>query len=103
MAVDSEVIVLSRRQFLKASSTVVTGLVLGFYSPDRNRVLAEEPAGSEKDRSSPNPFLRVAPDNAVAIVSKHVEGGPGIYAGRATILAEEHAADWTQTRVEPDP
>jgi isoquinoline 1-oxidoreductase subunit beta len=101
MPVDSEVIVPSRRQFLKAGSTVVTGLVLGFYLPDR--LLAETRAGSEHDRFAPNAFLRVAPDNTVAIVSKHVEGGQGIYTGLATILAEELDADWSQIRVEPAP
>jgi isoquinoline 1-oxidoreductase beta subunit len=101
MPIDGEVILLSRRQFLKAGSTVVTGLVLGFYLPDR--LLAEAPAGSGQDRFAPNAFLRVAPDNTVAIVSKHVEGGQGIYTGLATILAEELDADWSQIRVEPAP
>jgi isoquinoline 1-oxidoreductase beta subunit len=103
MPVDDEVATLSRRQFLKASSSVVTGLVIGFYLPDRDRLLAASPTGSEREVFAPNAFLRVAPDNTVAIVSKHVEGGQGIYTGLATILAEELDADWSQVRVEAAP
>jgi isoquinoline 1-oxidoreductase beta subunit len=103
MPVNIGVIVPSRRQFLKASSTAVTGLVLGFYLPVRKRLLAEAAAGSEQDGFVPNAFLRVAPDNTVAIVSKHAEGGQGIYTGLATILAEELDAEWSQIRVEPAP
>ncbi len=103
MHFDSEAIATSRRQFLKTSSSLVTGLVLGFYLPDRKGSLAAAPTVSERDAFAPNAFLRIASDNTVAIISKHVEGGQGIYTGLATILAEELDADWSQIRVEPAP
>jgi isoquinoline 1-oxidoreductase subunit beta len=103
MPVDKEVTTVGRRHFLKASSSVVTGLVLGFYLPNRERLLAASPTRSEREVFAPNAFLRVAPDNTVAIVSKHAEGGQGIYTGLATILAEELDADWSQVRVDPAP
>jgi isoquinoline 1-oxidoreductase beta subunit len=52
---------------------------------------------------APNAFLRVGPDNTVTVISKHSEGGQGIYTGLATIIAEELDADWSQVRVESAP
>jgi isoquinoline 1-oxidoreductase beta subunit len=52
---------------------------------------------------APNAFLRIAPDNTVTVISKHVEFGQGIYTGLATIVAEELDAAWSQMRVEPAP
>jgi isoquinoline 1-oxidoreductase beta subunit len=52
---------------------------------------------------TPNAFLRIAPDNTVTIIAKHIEFGQGTYTGLATILAEELDADWSQVRVESAP
>lgn len=92
----------SRRQFLKKSASAATGLILGFYLPESNAALSA-PGEAESSVFAPNAFLRIARDNTVMIVSKHVEGGQGIYTGLATILAEELDADWSQIRVEPAP
>ena len=93
---------LDRRQFLKAGSSTAAGLVLGFWLPQRGR-FAEAQIGAEQRAFAPNAFVRVAPDNIVAIISKHCEAGQGIHTGLATILAEELDADWAQVRVEPAP
>ena len=94
--------VLDRRQFLKAGSSTAAGLVLGFWLPQRGR-FAEAQIGAEQRAFAPNAFVRVAPDNIVAIISKHCEAGQGIHTGLATILAEELDADWAQVRIEPAP
>jgi isoquinoline 1-oxidoreductase subunit beta len=93
---------LDRRQFLKAGSSTAAGLVLGFWLPQRSR-FAEAQIGAEQRAFAPNAFVRVAPDNIVAIISKHCEAGQGIHTGLATILAEELDADWAQVRIEPAP
>jgi isoquinoline 1-oxidoreductase beta subunit len=95
MRIDAETPATDRRRFLKTSVSVTAGLVIGFYLPER--------AESGESVFAPNAFVRVAPDNSVTVVSKHVEGGQGIYTGLATILAEELDADWSQIRVEPAP
>jgi isoquinoline 1-oxidoreductase beta subunit len=50
-----------------------------------------------------NAFVRIAPDNTVTIVAKHLEMGQGAYTGLATVVAEELDADWSQVRVEAAP
>lgn len=51
----------------------------------------------------PNAFVRIAPDNGVTIIMKHLEMGQGSYTGLATLLAEELDADWRQVSAEGAP
>jgi isoquinoline 1-oxidoreductase beta subunit len=87
----------NRRQFLQGAS--VLGLVVGFHLPLAGRALAKAPAGE----FVPNAFIRIAPDNTVTVICKHIEFGQGPYTGVATILADELDADWAQMRVESAP
>lgn len=93
----------SRRQFLKTGMSVTGGLVIGFYLPARAGAFAQANALEAQHSFAPNAFLRIAPDNSVTVISKHSEGGQGIFTGLATIVAEELDADWSQIRVEPAP
>ena len=45
------------------------------------------------------PFIRIDPDGAVTVVSKHIEFGQGTHAGLAAIVAEELDADWDTLKV----
>jgi len=45
------------------------------------------------------PFLRISPDGAVTVVSKHIEFGQGNHAGLAAIVTEELDADWSKVSV----
>ncbi|MDA8019187.1 MAG: xanthine dehydrogenase family protein molybdopterin-binding subunit [Thermoanaerobaculia bacterium] len=88
----------SRRQVLLGGLTLGTGLVLGFRLPRPAR--AETIDATANATGTPiNAFLQISPDNAVTVVSKHIELGQGSYSGLATILAEELDADWDQVRV----
>src|SRR6516165_1891568 len=90
---------LGRRSFLKGMAAAAAGLTIGFHwaGPARRALAANT------DTFAPNAFLRVAPDNSVTVVAKHLEMGQGTYTGLATILAEELDADWAQIRVESAP
>lgn len=94
--------VISRRDFLKSSA----GLVLAFYVP---RGIAQisgpgKTAGAAAQSTlEPNAFVRVAADNTVTVIVKHLEMGQGVYTGLPTVLAEELDADWSQIRVEGAP
>jgi isoquinoline 1-oxidoreductase beta subunit len=101
--IKSEKLGVGRRKFLKVAASAATGLVVGFYVPWGARVFAGKTKEPEDDVFAPNAFVKIAPDNTVTIVSKHSEGGQGIYTGLATIVAEELDADWCQIRVEPAP
>jgi isoquinoline 1-oxidoreductase beta subunit len=88
----------TRRQFLKSTALAGAALVLGIRL-DLEKSLALAADGD----FMPNAFVRIAPDNTVTIIGKHIEMGQGVHTGLATILAEELDADWAQIRVEPAP
>ena len=52
---------------------------------------------------APNPFIRIAADDAVTVIVNHSEMGQGVYTGLPMIVAEELAADWSKVRVEAAP
>jgi isoquinoline 1-oxidoreductase subunit beta len=87
----------TRRTFLKISSGAGAGLVLGLAAPVNMR--AASAAGAAADLA-PNPFLRVAPDNTVTVIIKHLDKGQGAATGLSTLVAEELDADWAQIRTE---
>ena len=89
----------TRRELLQNGIAAGAGLVVGFHWPSR-RVLAQD---GESTPFAPNAFVRIAPDNTVTVLSKHIEFGQGSFTGLATILAEELDADWSTVRVEAAP
>ncbi len=92
---------MQRRQFLKTTLTLGSGLVIGFHLPVRSAL--GQPPQAAPAPSPPNAFVRIAADNSVTVISKHTEMGQGIYTGLATMIADELDADWTQMRVEAAP
>ena len=91
----------SRRGFLKASAAAGAGLIIGLTLPRGGGKPAA--AAAEGDVMAPNAFLRIASDNTVTVLSKHIEFGQGSYTGLATLAAEELDADWAQVRAEAAP
>ncbi len=107
-----------RRDFLK---TAATGLVVGAYLPAfvrGARASATGPAGiagtgdagtpgttggAAPRAFEPNAFVRIAPDDTVTVIVKHIEFGQGPYTGLSTLVAEELDADWSQMRAESAP
>ncbi|HEY2944286.1 MAG TPA: xanthine dehydrogenase family protein molybdopterin-binding subunit, partial [Vicinamibacteria bacterium] len=87
---------LTRRRFVQSTALTGVALLVGFRLDGRL-------ASGADDVFVPNPFVRIAPDNTVTIIGKHIEMGQGSYSGLATILAEELDADWSQIRVEAAP
>ena len=87
---------LTRRDALKGAA----GLVIGAYVAPR-AALARGPMPDAP--VLPNAFLRIAPDNIVTVVVKHLEFGQGPITGLTTLVAEELGADWSQMRAEHAP
>jgi isoquinoline 1-oxidoreductase beta subunit len=86
----------TRRDLLKATGA----LTVVFWLPAGRSARAST---GKSDSFEPNAFIRIAPDNTVTVLSKHLEMGQGTYTGLATIVAEELDADWEQVRVEGAP
>jgi isoquinoline 1-oxidoreductase beta subunit len=85
----------TRREALVLGATLTGGaLVVGCSPAD---ILA---LGANHDFGAFGPFVRVAPDGVVTVVSKHIEFGQGNHAGLAAIVAEELDADWDKVKVE---
>jgi len=91
---------LTRRQFLRLTTLAGSGLTLGILMPG----CGTGPGGAGA-ASGPlaMPFLRIAPDNTVTVICKHLEAGQGVWTGLPAIVAEELDASWEQMRVESAP
>ena len=87
---------LTRRDALKGAA----GLVIGVYVAPR---VAFARGPTPEAPVLPNAFLRIAPDNTVTVIVKHLEFGQGPITGLTTLVAEELGADWSQMRAEHAP
>ena len=89
---------ISRRRFIQGTAA---SLVIGVHLP----MLAGRAvmAGNQTDQLTANAFVRIAKDNSVTVLIKHIEFGQGAYTGLATLVAEELDADWSQMRAEHAP
>lgn len=85
-----------RRLFLQATALAAGGFAVGFGAVPRANA-------ADAALFAPNPFVRIASDNTVTVVVKHLEMGQGTYTGLPTLVAEELDADWAQIRVEGAP
>ena len=90
---------LTRRQFLQLTSLAGSGLSLGILLPG----CGSQPGAGSVAGPLTMPFLRIAPDNTVTVISKHLEAGQGVWTGLPAIVAEELDASWDQMRVESAP
>src|SRR5271168_614683 len=86
----------TRRDLLKASAALGGALVIATYIP-MSVFAANAPA---KLQPMPNAFIRIASDNTVTVMIKHLDKGQGVTTGLTTIVAEELDADWGQMRAE---
>jgi isoquinoline 1-oxidoreductase subunit beta len=98
----------SRRRFLKSSAGAAAGFTLGFYLPGKAFAQMAGP-GQGGARAvpagawQPNAFVRVAGDNTVTVLVKHLEMGQGTFTGLPTVVADEMDAAWAQIRAEGAP
>ena len=87
----------TRRSLLVGATVVGGALLVGCSIPDALS------AGSKFKPGAFGPFLKLAADGTVTVVSKHIEFGQGSHAGLAAIVAEELDADWSKVVVEQAP
>jgi isoquinoline 1-oxidoreductase beta subunit len=82
---------LSRRDAILGAGALVIGMHLPLGA-------ARAQQGKTPPPIHPNAFIRIAPDDSVTIIVKHIEFGQGPYTGLATLAAEELDADWSKVR-----
>src|SRR5689334_13745026 len=93
----------SRRTFLKVTAASGAGLTLGIFVADAIAQAKKCPGAPGAAAFAPNAFLRIAPDNTVTVIGKHIELGQGTYTGLPMLIADELDAAWSQVRVEGAP
>jgi isoquinoline 1-oxidoreductase beta subunit len=94
----SEIIKMSRREFLKGGVILGGGLILACHIPFRGTAW-----GAEKSSFAPNAFLRIGSDDSVTIIVNKSEMGQGVHTSLPMLLAEELECDWRKVRVEQSP
>jgi isoquinoline 1-oxidoreductase beta subunit len=88
----------SRRDVLVVTAATAGGALLVGCSPATLLSI-----GAKTDFGAFGPFIKIAPDGTVTVISKHIEFGQGNHAGLAAIAAEELDADWDKVKVEQAP
>ncbi len=84
---------LNRRNFLKTSSTVTGGLMLGV---SLGLPLATQAAGT---LYTPNAWVHIADDNTITLISARSEMGQGVYTSMPMLIAEELNVDIRRIKV----
>jgi len=95
----SEIINLSRRDFLKTGALAGGGLILGFRLPFGDAAKAASTAAP----FAPNAFIRVGRDETVTLIINKSEMGQGVYTSLPMLIAEELECDWKKIRLEAAP
>ncbi|MBI2724771.1 MAG: xanthine dehydrogenase family protein molybdopterin-binding subunit [Polaromonas sp.] len=84
---------LNRRSFLKTSSTVTGGLMLGV---SLGLPLSTQAAGT---LYTPNAWVHIADDNTITLISARSEMGQGVYTSMPMLIAEELNVDIRRIKV----
>ena len=84
-----------RRGFLQSAAAGVTGLVIGFYLPNR---LEARAAALEALTFAPNAWIRIGTDETVTLVIDKSEMGQGVMTSLLMLIAEELECDWKKIR-----
>src|SRR5712692_3651834 len=87
---------LSRRRVMIGAAGLSFAVVLG------RRAGAATPA-SERTGTAMSPWVSIAPDGTITIMSAATEMGQGSMTSLPLIIAEELDADWTKMRIVPAP
>ncbi|MBI4962895.1 MAG: xanthine dehydrogenase family protein molybdopterin-binding subunit [Desulfomonile tiedjei] len=97
-----QIIKVSRRDFLKTTSIIGGGLVLGLAMPIRNSV-GQATGQQGGGMATLNAFVHVGTDETVTIIVNHSEMGQGVYTSLPMLVAEELECDWTKIAVQAAP
>ena len=88
---------LTRRSFLKNSTTTGSALVFGFYLPHSGGLTAIAPASQAS--FAPNAWLEISAAGAITIWCGHSEMGQGVQTSLPMLVAEELSCNWRRVKV----
>lgn len=88
----------TRREVVVGTVAAGGALLVGCSLPDMMST-----GNARVDFGAFGPFIRIAKDGTVTVISKHIEFGQGNHAGLSAIVAEELGADWSKIKVEQAP
>ena len=91
----SATIRVDRREFLQSAAAGITGLVIGFYLPNRREARA---AAAKAVTFAPNAWIRIGTDDMVTLVIDKSEMGQGVTTSLSMLIAEELECDWKNIR-----
>jgi isoquinoline 1-oxidoreductase subunit beta len=89
---------LSRRQVMVGAAGLSFAIAIG-----RNTVANAAALAAEQTGKAMNPWVSIAPDGTIAIMSAATEMGQGSMTSLPLIVAEELDADWSEVRIVPAP
>src|ERR1041385_7316162 len=89
---------LSRRQIMVGAA----GLTFAF-AISRQTVANAAALSAERAGKAMNPWVSIAPDGTITIMSAATEMGQGSMTSLPLIVAEELDADWSKVRIVPAP
>ncbi len=87
---------INRRGFLKAGAASASGLLLGFYLPERNKLAAQTVAADSKL----NAFVHIGSDDSITLFLHKSEMGQGVVTSLSQLLGEELECDWKKIRTQ---
>ena len=96
----SEIVNVSRRDFLRTGLLAGGGLVLGLHLPS---LATGQSPGTKGGPFALNAFVRIGADDSVTVLVNHSEMGQGPYTSVPMLVAEELDADWANVRFEAAP
>ena len=94
---------LSRRTFLRASTTAAGGLLVALYLDPSPVARGEQQAPAQAKVYPPDAFVEIRPDGKIVIQVNRLEFGQGVQTALPMILADELDADWSQVIAELAP
>ena len=85
----------SRRNFLKVSSVIGSGLAIGFHLPFGHKLMGAQASNLNKL----NTFISILPDNKIILSVSKAEMGQGVWTSLPMLIAEEMEADWSKIEI----
>ncbi len=91
---------INRREFLRVSTLAGGGFVIGYAVPGTAFAQAANLLDDTAKQFTPNPFIKITPENIITILAKNPETGQGVKTSLPMIVAEELDADFSTIVIE---